>query len=305
MKTIFTLAFCLLGLTSLAQKKESLGLNLTKGATYSQTIRIDNASSQQIMGEPMKLNMNMNVEIEYRVKEKNGTSCELELMYKKLNTRMEMPGQYSRSFDSGSDNSVASTSMNILAALVDKPIQVKLDAKGNVLEVNNLDTLFSSLANTISPMELQQLKTNFGSDGFKQNVLASTILVFPGYPVAKGDSWVQEQELPVGLPMKAVSTYTYQGSKDGFWKITGATVIETPNKDEYVEVNGMQMKIDLTGTATSEFRVDKKNGTIADGKITMKSRGESHVKSEMIPGGGMTIKLDIETLSTVTGNVKK
>ncbi|MDR2129711.1 MAG: DUF6263 family protein [Odoribacteraceae bacterium] len=299
MKTIFTVLLCTLTLMGRAQEKETLSLNLTKGETYTQTLALANVILQQIMGQQVKIDMNMNIELSYLVKEKNATFYDLELVYKRLETKAVMPGV---SQTASSDNEVNSDS-RVLNALVNKPIQVKMDMKGKVLEVSGLEAIFASITSG-STTQLTQLKAIFGDEALKQNI-QNAMAFLPDHPVAEGDSWVQELTQNLGLTIKTVTTYTYRGSKDGFWNITGNSTLAVPNKDEYFELNGIQMKSDMQGTAVSELKLDKANGWIVAGNTKLKIKGTTHVKAREGMPGDMSMNMDMENATTYTGSVTK
>jgi hypothetical protein len=296
MKTILTLLICSLTLAGWGQKKETLAYNLAKGETYTQTMELSNVVSQQIMGQQMKIDMTVHLELSYLVKEKDDAGYDLEVAYKRLGVSVVMP-QGTRETSSANPDDPASRA---LAALVDKPFRVKMDALGKVSELTGLDALVDA---ALDAPEFAQFKRTFGSSALKQNIESNTAL-FPDHPVAEGDSWVQEVTRDETMPLKVVTTYTFRGVAEGSWKITGTSTLEVPNKD-YIEFNGVQMKSDMTGTATGEYTFDKATGWPTAGKMTVNMKGTNHVKAnERIPAD-MTVNMEIVNITTLAGSVKK
>jgi hypothetical protein len=207
-----------------------------------------------------------------------------------------MPGQGTQTMSTDDPTNPMSQA---LAPLLDKPFQVKMDARGKVTEITGLDALLASL---LDKPGMSQFTQAFGSDALKQNIENTTAL-FPDHPVAEGDSWVQEIAQNVGMPVKMKTTYTFRGIEEGDWKITAASTVEVPGGT--IEMNGMQVKCDLAGTSTSEFRLDKATGWITNGKMTMNMKGTIQIPGNEQMPNGMSIKMDVASTSTITGSVKK
>jgi hypothetical protein len=303
MKTTLTLLLCSLSLLGWGQKKETLAFNLEKGATYSQTVESSIAVAQQMMGQSIRLDMTTRVEMDFLVKEASATRYDLEASYKSFRVNVTSP-MGAQAFDSG--NAEASSVLaKLLTALKEKPVQLKMSKQGKIIEASNFDDVLASVT-AQSPqdeMMLTQLKSMIGGDALKQSFENSTAY-FPDHPVAKGESWTQEVEQSIGMPIKIAATYTFLGSENGLWKIAYTATVATPDKESYTKINGVDMKTDLQGNASGEFKLDKKSGWTTEGNMTMTMKGNAHVKVEQLPDG-ISVDMEIETSARITGKVSK
>jgi hypothetical protein len=301
MKTTLTLLLCSLSLLGWGQKKETLAFNLKKGATYSQTVESSIAVAQQMMGQSIRLDMTMRIEMDFFVKKARATQYDLEARYKSIRVNVISPTG-ALSFDS--ENAEASSVLTkLLTVLKEKPVQLKMSKQGKIIEAANFDDVLTSVTGQ-SPqdeMMLAQFKSMLGGDALKQSFENSTAY-FPNHPVAKGESWTQEVEQSIGMPIKIAATYTFLGSENGLWKIAYTATVATPDKESYI--NGVDMKTDLQGNASGEFKLDKKSGWTTEGNMTMTMKGDAHVKVEQLPDG-INVNMEIETTAKVTGKVSK
>jgi len=64
--------------------------------------------------------------------------------------------------------------------------------------------------------------------------------------------------------------------------LAGESIIQ-PAGDGKMTMNGMQMTIDLKGTAQGELTIDKKTGWIVNGKTKTKMAGSVSVNGNSIP----------------------
>jgi hypothetical protein len=256
-----------------------------------------NTISQQFMGQSMTFDIDVRVELSTLVKEKNEEGYELEVRYTRVSTRATYPGGEMVL----SSDDARSSGERALASVVDKPIQVKMDARGKVMEVTGLDALLDALAET-NPESIQQIKSSFGEQALQQN-FQSGMMMLPDYPVAKGESWTRVQEVNVMIPTKVANTYTFLGSEKGTWKIGCNSVIKMDGAA--TEANGMQMENNLGGTLAGEFAIDQKTGWVKTGSLTMSLNGENVLKANDRLPMDVKIPMEIESKTIVSGEIKK
>jgi hypothetical protein len=298
MKTTCTLLLCILGLTGWTQEKETLSFNLTKGSTYTLTVESTNVLSQKMMGQSMLINVGVHFDLSYFVKEKNPAGYEIEACYTRLSMNLSFLQETKTITSDDKEDPVG----RILASLVNMPIRVKTDARGKVSEVDGVDAMLDALVET-APMLSGQFKNSFGDKALKQNFEA-TLVPLPDYPVAVGDTWTQEFTQDIMIPVKSSATYTFLGEEKGLWKIGSSATLEIAS-DGFIEMNGVQMKSNMTGSTTGELKLDKKTGWVETSTMTVNLKGENVVKAnEQIPQD-MTIYMELESKTTTSGSTKK
>jgi hypothetical protein len=302
MKTIVTTLLCCLSTIVWGQKKETLVLNLKKDVTYAQTSLVANTISQSIMGQPIDIKVDTRSDLQFRVTAASATHYDIEMTYKSITVTAHSPmGSQTLSSENADD---ANPTARFLASIKGKSLTIKIDKHGKVLEISDIPDLLSSIA-LLPPEQQQQFRAMFDEATLRQN-LETSLPLFPEHPVAVGDTWTRDFTVPsMGISLKASMTYTFHGTENGQWKITGEGTLQVPDKETYVNINGVDMKCDIGGPLTYDFNLDKATGWTTSGKATLTLQGTLHAKgNERLPNG-MTVEVKANAISTVTSEIVK
>ena len=84
------------------------------------------------------------------------------------------------------------------------------------------------------------------------------------------------------MKLSVKNNYRLISDEGGKLKLAGESIIQ-PAGDGKMTMNGMQMTIDLKGTAQGELTIDKKTGWIVNGKTKTKMAGSVAVNGNSIP----------------------
>lgn len=302
-KILSTIATLLILSQSFAQKAD-LKLNLEVGNVYKQTTVSKATIVQEFGGQQMEILMTIKGDMSYVVKSIAGNNYEMEVEYDRLSITMKMPqGEMDFNSDKQDENDIFST---ILKEMLDKPFHVTMTKKGKVLAVKNIDVLFETVFSKFSEIpeaQLAQIKTqlekSYGESGFKGNIEMVTS-IFPEKPVSIGDQWTVETKLESGMTANVTTVYKYAEKNPDYVLIRGNSKVETVDTDEYMESNGMEMKLDLAGNMVSEVKIDPKTGWIIEAKINQELSGDTLVKPNAQIPEGMTIPMSMKTESMIT-----
>ncbi len=296
---------CLFIFASYAQKAK-LALNLEKGQTYKQSTDAKATVNQDVSGQKIEIVMNIKGDMSYLVTATEGDSYNMEVRYESLSIAMQMP-QGNAEFSSEKDDENDIFSM-ILGEITKSPFEITMTKTGKITEVKNAENLFNSAFDKfpdIPVAQLNQLKSQinqaYGAKAFKGNIEMATA-IFPDKPVKRGESWTINTKLESGMAADMTSNYTYVESNKDHHLIRGEAVIQTADKDAYVEANGMPMRYDMTGQMKSEIKVDKKTGWILEAKINQAIKGDTHIKENPQLPNGMTIPMEMTTEMTILNN---
>lgn len=264
-------------------KKTELSLHLQQGKAYTQVTDSHITIDQEVQGQQMKMVMDIKGGMTYRVTAVTASGYDMDVQYDSLSMAMQMP-QGTMNFSS-EKNDASDIFSSILKSMKNRPFQVKMTTKGKITEVKNLDKLFDSMFESAPQLPEQQkaqiksqLMRSYGEDAFKGNV-EMTLAIYPDKPVAPGDTWVIENKQKSGMPVEITTTYTYKADDTSDYLITGDSKLQTSNPDQYIENNGMQMKYDMTGTMTSEIKVDKSTGWIKEANLKQEMQGTTTIKA--------------------------
>ena len=139
----------------------------------------------------------------------------------------------------------------------------------------------------------------YGEKAFKGNIEMVTA-IFPATAVVKGDKWTLNTKLEAGMSADLETQYQLADVQESYYLIHGDSKLSTLDKDAYMQTNGMSFRLDLTGTMTSDLKINKKNGWIMEAKITQNLKGETHFKeSEQFPEG-LKIPMTMTSDMTIT-----
>ena len=304
MKKILGFVFLLLLVTSCEVKKERLELNLTKGETYTQQMASSMSILQTINGQEVKTNMSVHGKMTYKVIDIQNSVYEIEVRYESLALKMSMPGGTMEfSSEKNDANDILST---LLGVMKNKPFLVKMTKTGKVNEVKNIENLFSDMfikTPTLNEMQQQQIRQQlmqaYGEQAFKGN-LEMCSAIFPDSTVAKGDKWVIKTKLASGMAANMETSYELKETEDTFYIISGISKIATADKDAYIQSNGMPLKYDMTGTMTSEIKINRKTGWVIESKTSQTIQGTAQIKDNPQMPGGMSIPMTMNNEMTVT-----
>jgi len=298
----FVLAFILL--TSCQAQKEKFELNLTKGEIYTQKM-ISNVSIIQTMnGQQINMNMSINGKMTYKVTDIQNSIYDMEVRYESLSMKMSLPnGVMEFSSEKNDEKDIFST---ILGVMKNKPFLVKMTKAGKVNEVKNIESIFSNMfekfpqLTDIQKQQIQsQLMQAYGEKAFKGN-LEMCSAIFSDSPVSKGDKWIIKTKLESGMSANIETTYELKEVNDSYCLFSGASKIETADKDAYIQSNGMPLKYDMSGTMSSEIKINRKSGWVIESKINQTIKGTAQVKDNPQMPGGMTIPMTMSNEMTIT-----
>ena len=285
-------------------KKVDLKLNLKKGDKFYLLTIAEQDITQTMMGQEIKIGQTIEMGYDYDVVEvlSNG-NYKIKSTYTKIVYKQD--SQYgSVDYDSDNADSEASGQAKAFAALKGLSFYFTCDEKGNVTDVEGTEDMLNAVIASYGdelPEEKKEevrksLKGQFGDKAMK-STLANVMNIYPEKAIKVGKSWSREINLNVGMPMTLANTWTLNSVKKGKALISVETTIKTNPEAEPMEVQGMSMKYDLSGTQTGEMTVDIKTG------LTEKSVVDQEFGGKMIMSGGMLpeeMEVPITIISKIT-----
>lgn len=297
MKKLLQFIIALLLLTPCNAQTVNLSLNLKKGETYKHVQRSKATIIETINGKEVNMVMTIYGKTTYLVQDINDQYYSMEVTFRNLNMKMELP-QKTMEFSS-SKNDTSDILSTLLSEMTNKPFYIKLTKTGKVEQVQGLDSLFVTLFKRyphLPEATKQQLKDqlmkSYGEKAMKGSIEMITA-IFPDKPVALNGKWIINTQLESGMAANMQTTFQYTGETDSIYIIHGDGKIKTADKDAYIESNGMPLKYDLAGTMTSDIRVNRNSGWVVEAKISQEIKGTAEVKDNPKIPGGMVIPMTI------------
>lgn len=305
MKTFVTLLFTVLFMTPGYAQKAKLSLNLEQDKTYKHVTHSKATINQDVYGMKMNIEITMDASMSFHVKAVTKEGYDMELRYDWMNMTMVLP-QTTMEFSS-EKNDESDLFSSILGELKEIPLKMKMDHLGKIAELEDVESLWDSVITQFSqfPLEQRQQVKSQLMNSYGNNAITGTVetvtAIYPEKPVKEGAQWNIITNLKAGMSSTHSTTFTYQGNEAGLVLIGGQGTIETTDKEEYTDTNGMMMKFDLSGTSTSLFKVDQKSGWIREATIEQNIGGDAFIKeSDQMPQG-MTIPMNLKNETRITG----
>lgn len=277
MKKILNLLIVFFLLTSCHYEKEKIRLNLIVGEVYTQNSMTNISLTQIIDGKKRKINTSIGANLTYKVIDKKDSVYEMEVNYKKLSMLTENShGRIEYSSDKNDTNDIIST---ILGTMKNKPFYIKMTDTGKIIDFKNTDTLYTHLFDQLAQLneaQRKQVKVQFmqayGAKTLKSDFEVSSA-IFPVSPVSEGNKWTINTQLESGMPIKIKSTYKLQEINNSYYHISGKSQVKTSDSEARVKAIDAPLKYDMSGTMTSDIKIDRKSGWVIETKLVRTLKG--------------------------------
>jgi hypothetical protein len=276
--------------TSCIKEKTALNFNMQQGKTYGlEMVTVQNIT-QTIMNTEQKIKNEMNVNMKFKVIQKDTINkfYDLEVWYEKIKMSIN-----SDNFNIDMDSEQAGKTDNIFAnmmnEMLNKPFHIYMTEKGKIDSISNIDTLFSTLFNSIPDIGqdskdniLQSLLQNFGSEAFTGSFESLTAL-FPEKEdeIQVGKKW---ENTIVSNAMLNFETKTQwkldKFNNDGIY-LTGKAEIKTLEGDSTMAESMYNTRYELNGTQTSSFVLNPVSKWIKEGTVSQQVKGKVFANNPM------------------------
>lgn len=303
-KQVLLLSFLCFALLLQAQKSD-LSLHLETGKTYQTKSVSLGTINQELMGNKMTIDMEITAAINFNIQSQTAETIDMEVRYSDMLMQIKAAQVNMKVSSDSLDSSNPLSGM--LVKMTEQPFYLKINHKGEVLEVRDMDKLMNSMIEAMADIpamqraQLQkQMEDSYGEDALKNN-LANMLTIFPAEPVAPGDSWTMQSTINSGMMLLLNTTYTLKGEEGSCYIIASTGTMITPENAPAIDAGGMKMDFVMNGSFESELKIDKKSGWLVAGTSTQNIDGHAKIEaSEQLPNG-MEIPMKIVNSSSFTG----
>ncbi|TCC91747.1 hypothetical protein EZ428_08310 [Pedobacter frigiditerrae] len=302
MKNIITCCIALLLTTASYAQKQKIELSLVKGQTYNQRLASDMTMIQNMQGQDLNIKIGINALMSYKVLDQLDTVYIISCKYESLSMKMEMPNN-TMSVDSENPKEGDLLS-KMMAGMKKNTFTMKMTKKGRIVEVKGIEKLFEGLseATELPAAQLAQLKAqlsqSYGEEAFKANMEMS-MAVYPKIAVNVGEKWITKGKLKSGMTADIETTYTLKDVTSDYYLITGISKITTTGKDVNVN-NGMKMIYHITGDMTSNIKISKITGWMANAVIQQHIKGHTEIPPTAQLPDGLSLPMDMSNKMTLS-----
>lgn len=300
---LFVAFFC-----SACYAQNKIELNLLKGKVYQQKMSAAMAIKQNINGAEMLINMDVSGTTAFTVTDVKEGVYDIDVAYKSLAMKSDIPGGQSMSFDSEKKDEKDTLSTS-LALMKDKPFHMKMNRQGKILAISDVSHLYANVFEkfpNLTPSARQklqaQMEQSFGEKAFKNNMENMTAF-YPQTAVGKGGKWkVTSTTASANMDIQLENNYTLDDVTAGQYIISGVSKITSPNAGKFVEMNGMSIKTDIVGNVNASMKVNRKTGWVEESASNMSLKGSISIQANDKLPDGMTIPMEISGKSTFSSN---
>jgi hypothetical protein len=247
-------------------KELLLHFNLEKGRSYAYDIALE--IGQEI--QERKMNTGMNWKYTLQVLNDIKSLKTIRVTYNRIAMSMNM-GSQKMEFNSdgpvGDPTNPLNMAGNLFSAMKGKSFTMKVDANGEIKEVDGMDRLGEELvAGMQVPDEmkeklLQSFTTKFNENDVKET-FSQTFSVLPNKKVKVGDSWNRESLIRVGPAKgKMLTVYTVSSINGNIAKLTGKGIIRSESGK-------------VTGSQNSNLLIDVPTGLVLENVFDMSTEGQ-------------------------------
>ena len=202
-------------------------------------------------------------------------------------------------YDSDKNEEPPSGSESISAGL-NIPIKFLLSPTGEVVEITDAEQYLSVMTKALETVEgpLQQMMSGLASqttsvEGLKL-MLGGIFFNYPEGKVKLGSSWTTESEATRMVKMKNVMENTLVEADKEQATIKQTTIIEQLEISDGIEMEGMTMRFELSGSKDAGYQIGLKNGLIEKVDAVTNMSGIISLESPQLPSPisvPMTIKI--------------
>lgn len=302
--SITTLMIALSG----CSKPLDLSLNVKSGDKYV----ITEFTNQDIVltanNQEMKTNQNIEMSLGMNIKDVDkDKNITIDYQYDSMKMSSESNGEKIE-YDStkpDTSNPLNSTYQTIIG----KSFTVKINNKGELLEVTGVSELINSMVAKASgtAAEKQALKDtlseSFGDEAVK-SMMKQSMNFYPQNVVKKGDTWEKKYDIKTLFPISVDNKLTLTEYKDSVISLDEKSTMTADTKNKPIDLMGVKANIKLTGDVNGTIKINKDNGLLHSGEMTQTMNGEMEMlASKTIP---QNVKIPMKITSRITySTIKK
>ena len=265
--------------------------NDTFGYTYTQ----ESDTDVSVMGQDQKTIQKQVMEFDYKIKDKSQDgNTNMDVTIASLIVEQTSP---MFSLDYNSKEATGDGQFDkMYGAMVGHSFNLTVDKEGDVTALEGADEMFDNMMKDADIPNIQQmegsLKAQFGNDAMKQN-FSQFSKFLPGKPVKVGESWTAKDTIVGSLGMASVNTYTLKKRSGGTATIEMMGKVASLPDAPPMEMAGMKIKYNLTGTQSGTIEIDEKTGYTLKSDIAQQIGGDMII--EMQGMGEMNAKMKTDS----------
>ena len=303
MKFTLTFGFVILFSYSFAQKTRP-SLNLTIGETYYLTSASTSTNIQGVNGMENRVNVSATLRLAFKVKSVQDTVYLMDVSYRSIDMRISMADTTIK-MNTAMFGKLDTPSL-MLSKMINKPFELTMSTKGKVKSITRINEIITTAVNNFTLKDtlksrrvLSQFEQSFGENAVR-GILEQGIAVFPDKPVSKNTQWTNNIYPATPYPMKLQTVYRLFDESGAVYEVYGDGTMSSDTTAKPLEINGLPMKYEFSGTALTDIKVNKATGWISEINEREWISGDIQILDTPKTPGGMIIPMTFATETTIT-----
>jgi hypothetical protein len=264
-------------------KSDGLQLDLVKGEEYAQNASVSSTVLQEINGQEVSMKIKMSSVVLFTVDVMHNHYYEMQGKFVSLSMTVES-GQGSATFSSDFGDDLLSQIFN---KIKNKPFTLMIAKTGKVMEVKNVKNIYLLAMDELKIPEatkaqvMQQIEQIISDEALKGSIEMFSG-IYPEQPAKEGEKWTGSVKVGFGATSSTNVEVSYECTiiEDDVAYINSTATFESLNNEEYVHINGQDLKVNMAGTLTSEIIVDRQTGWVKSLKMVQKNKGTVTIKQQ-------------------------
>ena len=274
---------------------------LPNGKTYYQRTMVNQQIVQSAMGQEMTVDQNIGLGQKLQVLDVDAQgNMRIQYTYVWARFKQSNPAtQVDIDYDSSQQKPVPAGAESF-AALIGQTYTIKMTPKGKILDVNGVEQLKQAVLKKLpagaQPNPMDPTGAYMDKDSLRQ-MTEARMAIYPDKPVSPGESWSKDITMAVGFTMMMKAKWTLQKEEAGVATIASVVTVKTdPAKP--MEMGGMKLNFDMSGTQEGTTRVAEATGLIVSSKEHQLLKGELRIGAPAEGQPAMSIPMSVDTNAT-------
>ncbi|MCK4665239.1 hypothetical protein KAU33_00720 [Candidatus Dependentiae bacterium] len=290
-------------------EKLDIKLKLKTGEVYEQETVLDQKITQVVMGNSMEMDQKITMKYNQVVEEVDADGNILFNVKYAAVKFIQKTAAFTVEYDSDNPPKEIPPMAIGYDALVGLEFKMKMNNKGEVLEVFGIEEMFKKMRDKfkkslpdLSEEEFEKMmeiiEKSYGPESMVNN-MKSMSGFYPDKPISVGYKWKVENKSGPPLPLKLNTDYHFKEKKDGILLITAQSTLESDPEAEPMEIGEMKMSYNVKGTQNGTIKLDQDTGLLIESKLLQKFEGTIKMT------GAQAMEWPITAESTIIVRTKK
>ncbi len=290
MKLFFPVFLIFFSISVFSQEKITLSYRFQNNDTYSVKMKIFSKSIQEVAGSPQEVSTDQKIFYKLSFLKKDSTpNYDISVKFNNIASTVNQSG-YKQVFNSDSLNNEVSKIFN---NFLHKKLTYRLTEKGNLSPLYSLNELFPDSA------EKNQISVFSQTVEQKVSTDLPVSIIFPPYPIQKGDTWKVPDTVSSGIFNYYNKAYSLDSVSDTEYFITEHSDFSS-NPQKAFLMNKVFISYDIKGKSTNNYISDKHSCIIKTGKIQQSGNGTVYMKYTKDSDPAYTWKMQISNEISLT-----